>query len=62
MTDAYMWTKDHGVVNWDDYYKSYSKKQKKCKQPKAKKPRFYNNGANEEANMSNNALKARLAQ
>jgi len=61
MTDAYLWTKDNGIVNWEDYYKSYQKKKKKCKKPKSSKTRFYNVGANEEANMSNEALKARLA-
>jgi len=62
MTDAYNWTKEHGVVQWDDYYKSYQRKKKKCKQPKSKYERFYNAGANEEANVSNNFMKARLAQ
>lgn len=62
MTDAYNWTKDNGVVEWDDYYKSYQRKKKKCKQPKSKYPRYYNTAANEEANVSNDFMKARLAQ
>lgn len=61
MTDAYNWTAKNGIVRWNDYYKGYQKKQKKCKQPK-KKLRFYNAGGREEPNTSNNFLKARLAK
>jgi C1A family cysteine protease len=63
MTDAYLWTIDHGIVEWDAYWHSYLSKASKCQNPKDnKKTRFYNKGANEEENVTNEFLKARLAQ
>jgi hypothetical protein len=61
MTDAYNWTAQHGIVKWSDYYHGYMKRQAKCKEPK-NVTRFFNTGAREEANMSNDALKFRLSK
>jgi hypothetical protein len=30
MTDAYLWTIDHGIVEWDTYWHSYQSKASKC--------------------------------
>ena len=61
MTDAYTWTIDHGVVAWDDYHRKYKRTQYKCDDPVGVS-RFYNKGAHEEENTSNNRLKEILTQ
>lgn len=61
MTDAYYWTIDNGIVLWDDYKNSYRARKMKCDQPKGK-TKFFNKGANEVENTTNEFLKARLAK
>ena len=62
MTDAYLWTIDQGIVAATDYARSYNYRQGKCVQPDINVTKFYNKGANEEDNVSNDHLKARLVQ
>lgn len=44
MTDAYFWTIDHGIVEWNDYAREYKRTSYKCKEP-GNVARFYNKGA-----------------
>jgi C1A family cysteine protease len=61
MTDAYLWTIDHGVILESDYGKPYRRKAEKCS-AKSSSPRFYNDGANEEATVTNQRLKEIVTQ
>lgn len=61
MTDSYSWLMDHGIVEWNDYPNSYMKKASKCLDT-SKKSKFFNKGANEAENPSNEQIKELVAQ
>ncbi len=60
MSDAYLWTVDHGIVATHDYPHPYkAAKPAKCQSTSA--TRFYNKFSNEEDYTSNDFLKSVLA-
>jgi KDEL-tailed cysteine endopeptidase len=56
MLDSYNWTKDHGIVLWQDYAHDYLKKKATCKKPH-RATKFYNGGGLEEDLVSNQRMK-----
>jgi len=61
MTDSYNWTKDNGIILWDDYPRTYQARTNRCSKIKDNVKRFYNNGASEEATVTNERLKELIA-
>ena len=62
MADAYDWTAENGIVNWDDYSRGYQGRKNRCNNPDKKKERFYNVGSNEEDFITNDRMKEIIAQ
>ena len=61
MTDSYNWTKDNGIIAWDDYSRTYQARTNKCSKVETSVHRFYNEGAFEEATVTNERLKELIA-
>jgi len=61
MTDSYNWTKDNGIIPWDDYPRTYQARTNKCIKVQSNVHRFYNQGAGEEATVTNERLKELIA-
>lgn len=47
MADSYMWTKDNGVIDWNDYAHGYQGRKAHCSKVKKSVPKFYNKESNE---------------
>ena len=61
MLDAFDWTKENGIVDWDAYPRQYIGMKSRC-QANDSMPRFYNKGGHEEDNVSNHRLKELLTK
>ena len=58
MTDAYMFTAENGVIEWDDYPTGYvGYKQHSCRNQITDKPRFYNTDQVEEDFVTNDRIR-----
>jgi len=62
MLDAYDFTREMGIVAWDDYARTYSSRKNKCVIPRATTPKFRNNDAFEEDQVTNERLKELVAK
>lgn len=62
MLDAYNWTKEHGIVDWDDYDRTYQARKNTCKMPKKDLKQFVNDGGLEEDNITNQRMKEIVSQ
>ena len=61
MADAYNFTKDNGIVDWNAYPKGYQSRKTKCQNPSGV-DRFYNTESHEEDLISNDRMKELIAQ
>ena len=57
MLDAYEFTRDNGIIHWDDYVRSYNGRANRCKEPSAFTEKFFNAGGFEEDMVSNERMK-----
>ena len=62
MADAYLFTKDKGIVNWEDYPRGYQGRKTKCSSVDKKAERFHNAESHEEDMVSNERVKELVAQ
>ena len=62
MTDSYNWTKEHGIIGWDDYPRTYQARSNKCSKVSDDVHRYFNEDAYEEATLNNERLKELVAQ
>lgn len=63
MADAYEFTKDQGIIDWEAYPRSYQGRKNKCSDPgkKATGERFFNTAGHEEDMISNSRLRELVA-
>jgi len=53
MVDAYDFTKVNGIIDWDDYSRTYNGRKNMCNEPSVFTERFYNTDGFEEDDVSN---------
>ena len=62
MLDTFEWTKKKGIIPWSSYPKGWMGDITTCEKVQETTPRFYNNGGQEEDNVSNTRMKELLVK